>query len=397
MPAKALAVQVLAFMNRLLRWTVALLVVVAALYVWNRNGTVTAPTPAGLGAAATVAASAAAIPVTVAKVQKADFAVYLYGLGTVEPYKTVSLHSRVDGQIVKVSFKQGQLVKEGDPLIEIDKRAYQAALDQAVAKKQLDQALLDNTTKDLDRLVNAGNLASTQQQIDTQRSLVAQQQAQVNADDAVIASAQTQLSYTSITAPISGKMGFRSIDPGNIVHAADANGIATIVQLQPISVVFTAPEEQIPAINAALVADQVTVDALSSDGTRVLSRGHLALIDNAVTESSGSIGMKASFANADQALWPGLSVSTNTLLETLKDVMVVPDAAVQHGPDGLFSFVVGGDNKVAMQPIKVSNTGNGKAVVTGGLSEGQTVVVAGQYRLVTGSVVQATAATSEAN
>jgi multidrug efflux system membrane fusion protein len=397
MPAKALAVQVLAFMNRLLRWTVALLVVVAALYVWNRNGTVTAPTPAGSGAAATVAASAAAIPVTVAKVQKADFAVYLYGLGTVEPYKTVSLHSRVDGQIVKVSFKQGQLVKEGDPLIEIDKRPYQAALDQVVAKKQLDQALLDNTTKDLDRLVKAGNLASTQQQIDTQRSLVAQQQAQVNADDAVIASEQTQLSYTSITAPISGKMGFRSIDPGNIVHAADANGIATIVQLQPISVVFTAPEEQIPAINAALLADQVTVDAFSSDGTRVLSRGHLALIDNAVTESSGSIGMKASFANADQALWPGLSVSTNTLLETLKDVMVVPDAAVQHGPDGLFSFVVGGDNKVAMQPIKVSNTGNGKAVVTGGLNEGQTVVVAGQYRLVTGSVVQATAATSEAN
>jgi membrane fusion protein, multidrug efflux system len=141
----------------------------------------------------------------------------------------------------------------------------------------------------------------------------------------------------------------------------------------------------------------VTVDALSSDGTRVLSHGHLALIDNAVTESSGSISMKASFANADQALWPGLSVSTNTLLETLKDVMVVPDAAVQHGPDGLFSFVVSGDNKVAMQPIKVSNTGNGKAVVTGGLSEGQTVVVAGQYRLVTGSVVQATAATSEAN
>jgi len=383
-------------MNRV-RWTFALLAVLAAILVWRYSAVVSVSTPGGPSAAASATATAAPIPVTVAKVQKADFPVYLYGLGTVQPYKTVSLHSRVDGQIAKVTFKQGELVKEGDPLIELDQRPYQAALDQVTAKKQLDQALLDNTTKDLDRLVKAGNLASTQQQIDTQKALVAQQQAQVRADDAAIASAQTQLSYTSIAAPLTGKMGFRTIDPGNIVHAADANGIATIVQLQPISVVFNAPEDQVSAINKALASGEVPVDALSSDGLTVLSHGHLALTDNAITESSGTIGMKASFANTDQALWPGLSVTTNMLVETLKQVIVVPDTAIQHGPNGLFAFVVGSDNKVTMQAVKVSHTGNGQAVISDGLTAGQTVVVAGQYRLVPGSVVQEAAATAGTN
>ena len=383
-------------MNRV-RWTFALLAVLAAILVWRYSAVVSVSTPGGPSAAASATATAAPIPVTVAKVQKADFPVYLYGLGTVQPYKTVSLHSRVDGQIAKVTFKQGELVKEGDPLIELDQRPYQAALDQVTAKKQLDQALLDNTTKDLDRLVKAGNLASTQQQIDTQKALVAQQQAQVRADDAAIASAQTQLSYTSIAAPLTGKMGFRTIDPGNIVHAADANGIATIVQLQPISVVFNAPEDQVSAINKALASGEVPVDALSSDGLTVLSHGHLALTDNAITESSGTIGMKASFANTDQALWPGLSVTTNMLVETLKQVIVVPDTAIQHGPNGLFAFVVGSDNKVTMQAVKVSHTGNSQAVISDGLTAGQTVVVAGQYRLVPGSVVQEAAATAGTN
>ena len=383
-------------MNRV-RWTFALLAVLAAILVWRYSAVVSVSTPGGPSAAASATATAAPIPVTVAKVQKADFPVYLYGLGTVQPYKTVSLHSRVDGQIAKVTFKQGELVKEGDPLIELDQRPYQAALDQVTAKKQLDQALLDNTTKDLDRLVKAGNLASTQQQIDTQKALVAQQQAQVRADDAAIASAQTQLSYTSIAAPLTGKMGFRTIDPGNIVHAADANGIATIVQLQPISAVFNAPEDQVSAINKALASGEVPVDALSSDGLTVLSHGHLALTDNAITESSGTIGMKASFANTDQALWPGLSVTTNMLVETLKQVIVVPDTAIQHGPNGLFAFVVGSDNKVTMQAVKVSHTGNSQAVISDGLTAGQTVVVAGQYRLVPGSVVQEAAATAGTN
>ena len=338
-------------------------------------------------------AKSAPVPVTITQVQKSDFPVYLLGLGTVQPYRTVTLRSRVDGQITKVSFKQGQLVKEGDPLIEIDKRPYEAALDQVKAKKQLDEATLANTSKDLDRYLKVGPLAASQQQIDTQKSLVAQQEAQIRADDAAIEAAQTQLDYTTISSPLTGKIGFRTVDPGNIVHASDQTEIVTIVQLQPIAVVLTAPEERIPAVNKALTSGGVVpVDALSSDGLRVLAHGHLAFIDNSVTQATGTIGMKATFQNADNVLYPGLSVSAKTLLETLKQVIVVPEGVVQHGPDGLFAFVVGDDNKVSMQAIKVSQTGSGNAVIAEGLTEGQKVVVAGQYRLVPGSVVQASAA-----
>ena len=337
------------------------------------------------------------IPVTVTEVKRGDFPVYLLGLGTVQPYRTVTIRSRVDGQITKVSFKQGQMVKEGDPLIEIDKRPYQAALDQVKAKKQLDQATLANAQKDLQRYLSAGTLANSQQQIDTQKTLVAQQQAQISADDASIESAQTQLDYTSIVSPLAGKVGFRTVDPGNIVHAADQTGIVTIVQLQPISVVLTAPEEKIPKINAALTAGVVPVDAFTSDGLKVLAHGHLALIDNLVSAATGTIGMKATFQNEDQALYPGLSVSARTLLDTLKQVVIVPEGVVQHGPDGLFAFIVNADNTVAVKPIKVSQTGVGEAVVTDGLTNGQKVVVDGQYRLVAGSKIQATEMTAGAN
>lgn len=337
------------------------------------------------------------IPVTVTEVKKADFPVYLLGLGTVQPYRTVTIRSRVDGQITKVLFRQGQLVKQGDPLIEIDKRPYQAALDQVKAKKQLDQATLANAQKDLERYLKAGTLANSQQQIDTQQTLVAQQQAQIAADDAAIEAAQTQLDYTTISSPLTGKIGFRTVDPGNIVHASDQTGIVTIVQLQPISVVLTAPEERIPTINAALVAGKVPVDAFTSDGLNTLAHGHLAFIDNSVQAATGTIGMKATFQNDDQVLYPGLSVAAQTLIETLKQVLIVPEGVVQHGPNGLFAFVVGADNTVSVQPIKVSNTGVGEAVVSEGLTEGQKVVVDGQYRLVAGSKIQATEMTAGAN
>jgi membrane fusion protein, multidrug efflux system len=340
------------------------------------------------------AGTAGPVPVTVTEVKRADFPVYLLGLGTVQPYRTVTLRSRVDGQITKVSFKQGQMVKQGDPLIEIDKRPYQAALDQVKAKKQLDQATLANAQKDLERYLSAGTLANSQQQIDTQKTLVAQQQAQISADDAAIESAQTQLDYTTIASPLAGKIGFRTVDPGNIVHASDQTGIVSIVQLQPISVVLTAPEEKIPKINAALTSGVVPVDAFSSDGLKTLGHGHLAIIDNSVTQATGTIGMKATFQNEDQALYPGLSVSAQTLIETLKDALVVPEGVVQHGPNGLFAFIVAGDNSVAVQPIKVSQTGVGEAVITDGLTEGQKVVVDGQYRLVAGSKIQATEMTA---
>jgi len=342
-------------------------------------------------------ANSGPIPVTITSVRRADFPVYLLGLGTVQPYRTVTIRSRVDGQITKVSFRQGQMVKEGDPLIEIDKRPYQAALDQVKAKKQLDQATLANAQKDLERYVNAGSLAVSQQQVDTQKTLVAQQQAQIAADDAAIESAQTQLDYTTISSPLTGKIGFRTVDPGNIVHAADQTGIVTIVQLSPISVVLTAPEEKIPKINAALAGGTVPVDAFSSDGLKTLAHGHLAFIDNTVAQATGTIGMKATFQNDDQVLYPGLSVAAQTLIETLKNALVVPEGVVQHGPNGLFAFTVAENNTVAVQPIKVNQTGVGEAVVTDGLTEGQKVVVDGQYRLVAGSKIQATEMTAGGN
>ena len=326
-----------------------------------------------------------------ATVQKADFPVYLNGLGTVQPFQTVTVRSRVDGQITKVDFRQGRLVKEGDVLVEIDPRPYKAALDQALAKKAQDEANLANAKRDLDRYNSLKDFAS-RQQVDTQQALVDQLTAQIAGDQAVIANAQTQVDYTTIKAPLSGRTGFRTVDPGNIVHASDQSGIVTIVQLQPISVVFTAPEEDIQRINQALQGGDVPVKALSSDGLKVLAEGRLALVNNQIDQATGTIGMKAVFANKDDVLWPGLSVTTRVLVDTLKQVVLVPDDAVQRGPDGLYVFLVGDDNKVSMQPVTVSHSDEGQSVVASGLALGQKVVVAGQYRLQPGSMVQASAA-----
>jgi membrane fusion protein, multidrug efflux system len=333
--------------------------------------------------------SSAPIPVTVAPVKKADFPVYLNGLGTVQPFGTVTVRSRVDGQIIKVAFKQGRMVKEGDTLVEIDPRPYQAALDQAQAKKAQDEANLKNAKLNLERsLTLAKKDYATQQQVDSQQAMVDQLTAQIQGDQAAIDNAQTQLSYTVIKSPLTGRAGFRLVDPGNIVHASDENGIVTIVQLQPISVVFTAPEENVPQINQALEEGTVVpVEALSSDGLRTLAQGQLARVNNEVDQASGTIRMKAIFENKDNVLWPGLSVATRLLVNTLKDATVIPDDAVQRGPNGLYAFVVG-DNKVAVQAIKVSQSGDGESIVERGLTPGQRVVVAGQYRLEIGSLVQ---------
>jgi multidrug efflux system membrane fusion protein len=331
----------------------------------------------------------APIPVTVVRVQKTDFPVYLNGLGTVQPYDTVTVRSRVDGQIIKVAFRQGQMVKEGDIVVQIDPRPYQAALDQVVSKKDQDEANLKNAKLNLDRYVTlAQKDYASKQQVDTQQATVDQLTAQIKGDQAAIENAQTQLSYTTIKAPLSGRTGFRLIDPGNIVHASDQSGIVTIVQLQPISVVFTAPEEDVPQINRALEKGIVSVKALSSDGLRTLSEGRLALVNNEVDQASGTIRMKATFGNKDSVLWPGLSVSTRLLVDTLKQVATVPDDAVQRGPNGLYAFVVSDDNKAEVQAITVSQSGDGASVVERGLTPGQKVVVAGQYRLQAGSVVQ---------
>lgn len=330
----------------------------------------------------------APIPVTIQTVQNSDFPVYLNGLGTVEPYNTVTVRSRVDGQVIKIGFHQGQMVKEGDLLVQIDSRPFQAALEQAQSKKAQDDANLKNAQLDLKRYTTlAEQDFSSRQQLDTQQAKVDQLVAQIAGDQATIDNAQTQLSYTSIRAPLSGKTGFRLVDPGNIVHANDATGIVSIVKLQPISVVFTAPEEEIGEINKALSAGTVPVTALSSDGAKTLAQGQLALVNNQIDQTTGTIRMKATFQNKDNALWPGLSIAARLLVDTRKNVVVVPDEAIQHGPDGLYAFVVSDNNKVAMRNLKVSNEGTAQAVVDQGLTAGERLVVAGQYRLTVGALV----------
>jgi multidrug efflux system membrane fusion protein len=309
----------------------------------------------------------AAIPVTIQSVQNSDFPVYLNGLGTVQPYNTVTVRSRVDGQVIKVGFRQGQMVNEGDLLVQIDPRPFQAALEQSQAKKAQDEANLKNAQLDLERFKTlAVQDYASRQQLDTQQAKVDQLVAQIKGDQAAIDSAETQLSYATIRSPLSGKIGFRLVDPGNIVHANDQTGIVTIVKLQPISVVFTTPEENIGQINSALAAGTVPVLALSSDGTKVLAKGHLALVDNQVDQTSGTIRMKATFQNTDNALWPGLSVATRLLVDTKKNVLVAPNDAIQRGPNGLFAFVVGKDNKVAAHDIKVGDEGTAQTVVLEG-------------------------------
>ena len=330
----------------------------------------------------------APIPVAIQTINNSDFPVFLNGLGTVQPYDTVTVRSRVDGQVIKVGFRQGQMVNEGDLLVQIDSRPYQAALEQAQAKKTQDEANLRNAQLDLERYSTlAKQDYASRQQVDTQQAKVDQLNAQLKGDQAAIDNAQTQLSYTTIRSPLTGKTGFRLIDPGNIVHATDQTGIITIVKLQPISVVFTAPEENIGQINRALAAGNVPVIALSSDGTKILGQGHLALVDNQVDQASGTIRMKATFKNEDNALWPGLSVATRLLVDTRKNVLVVPNDAIQHGPNGLYAFVVGKDNKVDKHDIKVGDEGATESVVLNGLASGARVVTSGQYRLTEGAVV----------
>src|SRR6266581_6735029 len=280
-----------------------------------------------------------AVPVKIAPVEKADFPVYLSGLGTVLGFNTVVVRTRVDGQINRIAFQEGQFVKEGDTLVEIDPRPFQAALDQAKAKKAQDEANVANASLDLQRFTKLGEFA-TRQQTDTQRSTVAQLTAQIQADTALIENAQTQLDYATVKAPISGIVGLRQVDVGNIVNAATQTGIVTIAQIEPIAVVFTAPEEQLPYINEGQSIQPLKVIAITTDGKKPLAEGTLAVVNNQVDSTSGTIRLKAVFDNKNHALWPGQSVSTRLLVKTLKNATVVPDDAIQHGADGLYAYAV---------------------------------------------------------
>ena len=335
-----------------------------------------------------------AVQVKIAPVDKADFPVYLTGLGTVQGFNTVVVRSRVDGQINRIAFQEGQFVKEGDTLVEIDPRPFQAVLDQAKAKKAQDEANLANANLDLQRFTKLGEFA-TRQQTDTQRSTVAQLTAQIAADTAAIENAQTQLDYATVKAPISGVAGLRQVDVGNIVNASTQTGIVTIAQIEPIAVIYTAPEDQLPDIKAALAVAPPKTIALSTDGKRVLSTGTLALINNQVDTSSGTIRLKAVFDNKDHALWPGQSVSTRLLIATLKDATVAPDDAVQHGADGLYAFTVNQDNKAELRKIKVGYSIDGRSVIDEGLSPGEQVITAGQYKVSPGTLVTTAVASSD--
>jgi multidrug efflux system membrane fusion protein len=357
--------------------------------VWRSHGD-------GVASAAATAKSSQPppkVPVTVAIARKADFPLYLFGLGTVTPLNTVSVSSRVVGVVTQVPVEEGQMVKQGDLLAEIDPRPYQAVLDQAKAKKAEDEATLKNAQIVLDRLSTLlKKTFETQQDVDNQQAVVNSTAATIEGDKAAIEAAQLNLDFTHITAPLTGKTSFRTIDPGNIVQAGQSPGLFTVVQLQPIYVSFTEPQDAVPTINKVFAAGPVLIDTLGADMKTVLATGRLEAVQNTVDQASGTISLRATFANQDDALWPGLSVNTRIHIGTLAGAIVVPDEAVQHGPDGLFAYVVGDDGKVRRVAIKTGPSDGGDTVVTDGLSQGQRVVVAGQYRVVDGASVDATTA-----
>jgi multidrug efflux system membrane fusion protein len=379
--------------SRTITWLLLIVAVSAAgYYGWQRYSD-------GQKAAATAAAQKGvrnAVRVTIAPVEKADFPVYLTGLGTVQGFNTVLVRTRVDGQIDKIAFKEGQLVNQGDLLVEIDPRPYQAVLDQAKAKKAQDEANLANANLDLQRFTKLGEFA-TKQQTDTQRSTVQQLTAQIAADDAAIFNAQTQLDYTAVKSPIPGVAGLRQVDIGNIVNASTQTGIVTIAQIEPIAVIFTAPEEQLPYINEAQAVQPLKVIAITTDGKKPLAEGTLSVVNNQVDTTSGTIRLKAVFDNKNHALWPGQSVSTRLLVRTLKDATVVPDDAIQHGNAGLYVYAVNQDNKAELHKVKVSQSIDGRSVISDGLSPGQRVITAGQYKVQPGTLVgEAVASTDPA-
>jgi membrane fusion protein, multidrug efflux system len=327
----------------------------------------------------------AAIAVDTAGVKHADVPIYLQGLGTVQAFYTVTVTARVDGELQKIGFTEGQNVRKGDLLAEIDPRPNQAAYQQAVATKAKDAAMLANAKRDLERyiLLQPQDLAS-KQTVDTQRATVDQLDAQVKVDQALIDNARTQLDYTRITSPINGRTGIRLIDPGNIVHAAATTGIVVVTQVQPISVVFTLPEEDLSAVGAALAAGTVQVTTLSRDGNTVLDEGTLTLIDNQIDQTTGTAKLKATFSNEHNTLWPGQYVNARVLLRTERNALTVPTPAVQLGPTGPFTYVVKSDSTVEVRPLELGEASGGMTVIKKGIALNERVVTSNQYRLQAG-------------
>jgi multidrug efflux system membrane fusion protein len=361
-----------------LAWIVASLVILGLVLVFVLHSS--SPTPVS---------SAPSIPVTVAAASRQDVPVFLVGLGNVQAFNTVTVRAQIDGQLQKIAFKEGQDVHVGDLLAQIDPRTYQAALDQAVAKKAEDEAQLANARLDLQRyagLVEKNYVA--RQQLDTTQALVAQLTATVQGDQAAIENARVLLGYTSITAPIEARTGIRLVDVGNIVHAADAGGIVVLTQLHPIAVVFTLPEDSVPRLLKAMKDGALPVSALSRDGQQRFDQGVLELVDNQIDQTTGTVRLKAIMPNHDGLLWPGQFVNAKVLLETLKNKITVPVNAIQRGPQGAFGFVVTQDGTVDVRKLTLGEISEGLAVIEGGIGDGERVVTAGQFRLQQGTHVQ---------
>ena len=335
------------------------------------------------------------IPVVAAAAVTSDVPIYLAGLGTVQAYNTVTVHSRIDGELMDVAFVEGQDVKAGQVLARLDPRTYQAQLDQVTATKAKDEAQLADARLDLERYINLGNRV-TGQMLDTQRALVKQLEATIKVDQANIDNARTLLGYCTIASPIDGRTGYRLVDKGNIVHAADVNGLVVITQIEPISVLFTLPEDDFGWVNRQMRAGTLTVAASSRADNTKLGQGTLLLINNQIDQTTGTIQLKATFPNQDHALWPGQFVDVQLLVETRHGAITVPAAAVQRGPQGVYAYIVAADNKAQMQPIKVSsaNAGGPMALIESGVTTGQQVVVDGQLKLRAGVSVKLVPAAS---
>ena len=328
------------------------------------------------------------VPVLVATVSRADVPVFLDAVGTIKALNTVTVSPQVDGKLLTVNYSEGQDVKKGDVLARIDPVTYQAQLDQAVAKKAQDEAQLANSKLDLERYEKlAATNAINKQQADTQRALVAQNTAIVQADQAAIDNARAMLGYTTITAPLDGRTGIRQVDEGNIVHTASSPAIVVITQLKPISVMFNLPQQDLPQVNAAFGRGPLSVDALRSDNDEVIDRGVLRVVDNQVDQTTGTVKLKAEFPNTDLQLWPGQFVNIRLLIDTLKQVVVIPTGAVQRGPNGTFVYVVKDDNTVAVRPIVVKKQDETQTVVRSGIEPNERVVTTGFVRLTDGSKV----------
>jgi multidrug efflux system membrane fusion protein len=371
--------------RRVVRWLAALALVVAA--VATLAAVATAPQgrrergdpPDG---------EAARVPVLVAEARTEDVPVYLHGVGSALAFRTVTVRSQVDGKLASVAFEEGQDVRKGDVLARIDPVTYQAELDQAKAKLAQDQSLLANAKVDLERYTRLARTDyATKQQADTQQATVAQLQAQIAWDQAAVESAQAYVDYCTITSPIDGRTGFRLVDAGNIIHAADATGIVVITQLRPISVVFTLPETDLGQVNEGMAKGPLPAMALLGASATPVEEGTLAVVDNQVDPTTGTIRLKATFPNTSLQLWPGQFVNIDLLVETRHDALVVPAAAAQQGPDGTYVFVVE-DGKVRMQTVQIVQEDALIAVIGKGLASGQTVVTSGFGRLKEGTEVR---------